>query len=87
MTYYYVCNTPACVRNKPRLYVQGDTVKSRGHACCLECGRLMERRRRPLKGPNTKRSLGKGLVWRTSTTGTGSKATPRKPFRKRMYKR
>ena len=85
MTHYYVCTTPRCVRNKPRLYVREETVKAQGHVRCLECNRQMERRTRPLKGPNTKRITQKSLGLRNSTAGKGPKATHRKYFRKKWF--
>jgi hypothetical protein len=91
MTIYYVCITPGCirnVRNNPRLHVKAATVESQGHSRCLECGRSMERRRRPLKGPNVKRIVGKTLGrGKAKASGGAKKPAGRKVQRKRLYKR
>jgi hypothetical protein len=54
MTYYYVCVTSGCKRNKPGLHRKAETVSELGHSLCSECGKPMVRRQRPLKGPNVK---------------------------------
>lgn len=87
MTNYYVCTTRGCIRNQSRRYTREETVKSRGHSTCLECGRPMVRRTRPLKGSNTKRIIGKTIVWPTSNPGRSKSAGRKKTIRKRIYKR
>jgi len=83
--YYYVCATPNCGRNKKGHYVREETVRSRGHSTCLECGKPMVRHRRAIKGPNTKRSIPTPT---TSTVRLGSKPVrPKGTNRKRLYKR
>jgi hypothetical protein len=89
MSLYYVCRTPGCSRNRPRLRVMATTVQQQGHALCVVCGMEMYRQRTPLKGRNTKvlgrrsyrvlsdsRSLGKRKTGKRKTT-----------TRKRLYKR
>lgn len=87
VTHYYVCTTSGCNRNQPRRYTREETVKSRGHSTCLECGRPMVRRTRPLKGPNTKKIIGKTIVWPTSKPGRSKYSDRKKTIRKRIYKR
>jgi len=86
MHYYYVCDTPGCIRNKPKLFVRGETVESTRDARCQECGLLMTRRARPLKGPNTKPGL---RLRSTNPPKLGSRKTSKKKptLRKKFYKR
>jgi hypothetical protein len=56
MTYFYVCTTDGCIRNKPKyFFVYAETVEARGHTRCEKCDQPMTRRSRSLKGPNAKR--------------------------------
>lgn len=87
MANYYVCTTGGCNRNKPKRYTREETVKSRGHSNCLECGHPMVRRTRLLKGPNTKRIPGKTLVWPRQKPSPSKPAGRKKTIRKRFYKR
>lgn len=87
MANYYVCITRDCGRNQPRRYTRVETVKSRGHSNCLECRQPTVRRRGPLKRPNTKRIIGKTIVWPTSKPVRSKSAALKKTIRKRFYKR